>query len=248
VSDLTERPIERVDVVLPCLNEAAALPWVLSRLPAEFRPIVVDNGSTDGSAEVARQAGATVISVPERGFGAACHAGLVAAETDVVCVMDADASLDPGDLPQVAADVIAGTADLVLGRRVPTERRAWPWHARLANAVLAGLLRNRTGTRVHDLGPMRAMRRERVLDLEMTDRRFGYPLEMVIRAAVAGWRIREVPVPYRPRIGRSKVTGTLTGTTRAALDMARVAREAGRGAGDLGRQTAGSPTRGEELS
>lgn len=217
-------------------------------MPADFRPIVADNGSTDDSAEVARRAGATVVSVLERGFGAACHAGLLAAETDVVCVMDADASLDPGDLPEVAAAVVAGTADLVLGRRVPTERRAWPWHARLGNAVLAGLLRNRTGTRLHDLGPMRAMRREPALALGMTDRRFGYPLEMVIRAALAGWRIREVSVPYRPRIGRSKVTGTLTGTMRAARDMARVARRGHRDTRLAGGETrhAGEPA-GEEL-
>ncbi|MGH3326601.1 MAG: glycosyltransferase family 2 protein [Streptomycetales bacterium] len=213
--------VDRVDVVLPCLNEAAALPWVLSRMPGDFRAIVADNGSSDGSAALARSYGAVVVDVPERGFGAACHAGLAAAKSEVVCVMDADASLDPADLPAVAYPLRAG-ADLVLGRRVPTGRGAWPWHARMANVALARLLRSRADVALHDLGPMRAAYREPLLALGLADRRFGYPLEMVLRAAAAGWRIHEVDVVYRPRIGRSKVTGTVPGTLRAARDMGRV--------------------------
>ena len=108
----------RIDVILPCLNEAEALPWVLSRMPAGFHPIVADNGSTDGSGVIAVDHGATVVRVPQRGFGAACHAGLMAATSDIVCFMDADASLNPGDLPQVTGPVRFGSADLVLGRRV----------------------------------------------------------------------------------------------------------------------------------
>lgn len=209
------------DVLLPCLDEADALPWVLGRMPVGFHPIVADNGSTDGSGEIAARHGARVVHVPQRGYGAACHAGLVASEADVVCVLDADASLDPAVLPSVAAPVLAGDADLVLGRRV-AERGAFPVHARLANRVLAMVLRTRGGVHVHDIGPMRAFRREALLGLGLVDRRFGYPLELVVRAAEAGWRIREVPVPYLPRAGRSKVTGTVRGTVRTVRDMTRV--------------------------
>ena len=210
------------DVVLPCLDEAAALPWVLARMPAGYRAIVADNGSTDGSADVARQFGARVVDVPRRGFGAACHAGLLAATDDVVCFLDADASLDPADLPRLTAVLTAGDAELALGRRTPRGRGAWPVHARVGNAVLAASLRRRTGYPVRDLGPMRVVRREPLLALDLADRRFGYPLEMVLRAADAGWRVAELPVDYRPRVGRSKVTGTVRGTARAVRDMRRV--------------------------
>lgn len=213
--------MDAIDVVLPCLDEAAALSWVLDRMPVGFRAVVADNGSTDGSADIARAHGARVVDVPQRGFGAACHAGVRAAETDVVCVMDADASLDPGELPGVAADVWSGAADLVLGRRV-AERGAFPAHARLANRVLAEVVSRRAGLRLRDLGPMRAFRRQALLDLDLVDRRFGYPLEMVVRAVQAGWRVREVPVPYLRRAGRSKVTGTVRGTVRTVGDMSRV--------------------------
>ncbi|MFC4530749.1 glycosyltransferase family 2 protein [Sphaerisporangium dianthi] len=211
-----------IDVVLPCLDEESALPWVLERMPAGYRPIVVDNGSTDGSAEVAARLGARVVSEPRRGFGAACHAGLVAATADVVCFMDCDASLDPRQLPRVSDPVLAGRAELVLGRRRLSADASWPAHARLGNAVLAGRLRRRTGTPLHDLGPMRAASREGLVALGMADRRFGYPLETVLLAAAAGWRIAEAEVDYLPRAGRSKVTGTVRGTLRAIGDMRRV--------------------------
>ena len=211
------------DVVVPVLDEAAALPWVLSRVPAGYGAIVVDNGSTDGSAAVARRLGATVVVEPQRGFGAACHAGLLAATAEVVCFMDGDGSLDPAELPAVAGPVAAGAADLVLGARRP-EPGAWPAHARLANAVLAAELRRRCRVPLTDLGPMRAARRTDLLALGLRDRRFGWPLEMVLRAAAAGWRVAEVPVAYRARTGRSKVTGTVRGTMRAVRDMAGVLR------------------------
>jgi glycosyltransferase involved in cell wall biosynthesis len=212
----------RIDVILPCLNEAEALPWVLSRMPAGFHPVVADNGSTDASASIAVEHGATVVQVPQRGFGAACHAGLVAATSDIVCFMDADASLDPGDLPQVAGPVRLGSADLVLGRRMARSLGSWPVHARVANKVLAVELRRRTGVRLRDLGPMRCARRAQLLGLGLSDRRFGYPLEMVMAAANADWRIDEVDIPYLPRSGRSKVTGTVSGTVRTVRDMRRV--------------------------
>jgi glycosyltransferase involved in cell wall biosynthesis len=211
-----------VDVVLPVLNEAGALPWVLGRMPPGYRAIVVDNGSTDRSADVARSGGATVVTEPRRGFGAACAAGLAAATAPVVAFCDADASLDPADLPTVVSPVLAGDADLVLGARRPTEPGAWPRHARAANRYLARRLRRATGASLTDLGPMRAARREGLVALGVEDRRFGFPLEMVLRAGAASWRIAEVPVPYGRRTGRSKVTGTLRGTTRAARDMRRV--------------------------
>ena len=190
----------RIDVILPCLNEAEALPWVLSRMPAGFHPIVADNGSTDGSGAIAATHGATVVRVPQRGFGAACHAGLVAATSDIVCFMDADASLNPQDLPQVADPVRLGAADLVLGRRMTRTLGSWPVHARIANKVLAAELRRRTGVRLRDLGPMRAARRGPLLALGLIDRRFGYPLEMVLRAAAAGWRATEVDVGFNQAV------------------------------------------------
>ncbi|MFI7705880.1 glycosyltransferase family 2 protein [Nonomuraea sp. NPDC049480] len=206
-----------IDVVLPCLDEAEALPWVLDRMPPGYRPIVVDNGSTDGSDQVAAAHGALVVREPRRGFGAACHAGLLAATSEIVCFMDADASLDPRELPLLTTRL--DEADLVLGRRVPTAARAWPVHARLGNAVLARRLRRAAGVPVRDLGPMRACRRAALIGLGLADRRFGYPLEMVLRAAAAGWRVAEVDVHYHPRAGRSKVTGTVRGTLRAIKDM-----------------------------
>jgi glycosyltransferase involved in cell wall biosynthesis len=207
-----------VDVVLPCLNEAMALPWVLERMPAWASPIVVDNGSTDGSAEVAADFGARVVHEPRRGFGAAAHAGLLAATAPIVAFCDADASMNPGQLLRVVEPIEAGSADLMLGRRRPA-RGSWPVHARVANGALAVLMTRHTGVRLHDLGPMRAARREQLLALDLHDRRFGYPLEMVVRAAQENWRIAECDIDYRPRIGKSKVTGTVRGTVRTVRDM-----------------------------
>jgi glycosyltransferase involved in cell wall biosynthesis len=214
--------METIDVVLPCLNEAGALPWLLTRMPVGYRPIVADNGSTDGSAKIAAGHGATVVNVPQRGFGAACHAGLLAASSDIVAIMDADGSFDPLDLTVVTGPVRDDGVDLMLGRRAPTAQGAWPAHARIGNMVLSAELRRRAGVPLHDLGPMRAARRQALLDLDLQDRRFGYPLEMVMRAAAAGWRIGEAPVPYYPRTGKSKVTGTVGGTVKAVRDMRRV--------------------------
>ena len=212
------------DVILPVLNEREALPWVLERMPAGYAPLVVDNGSTDGSGELAASLGARVVVEPVPGFGAACFAGLTAARAGVVCFMDCDASFDPRELPRVADPVLAGDVDLMLGARRPVARGAWPLHARAANAVLARELRRRTKVPLRDLGPMRAARREALLELGIRDRRFGWPLEMVLRAAQAGWRIGEVEVAYHPRDGRSKVTGTVRGTVRAVRDMTNLLR------------------------
>jgi glycosyltransferase involved in cell wall biosynthesis len=214
--------VAEVDLILPCLNEAAALPWVLGRLPDGVRAVVVDNGSTDGSAEIAARLGATVVSCTIRGYGAACHTGLEAATAEVVAFLDADASLDPRQLVRVTAPVLSGRIDLMVGRRRPVSRDVWPWHLRLANAELSRRIRRRTGVQLHDLGPMRAARREALLGLQLADRRSGYPLETVVKAADAGWRISEVDVDYLPRSGRSKVTGTPLGAARAVKDMSKV--------------------------
>jgi glycosyltransferase involved in cell wall biosynthesis len=208
-----------IEVILPVLDEAVAIPGVLAGMPAGFVPLIVDNGSRDGSAEVARRHGAHVVCESQRGFGAACFAGLEAATTEIVCFMDCDGSLEPAELPRVAAPVQQGAADLCLGaRRVGAG--AWPWHARLANRLLAAELRRRCGIELTDLGPMRAARREALLDLGLRDRRFGWPLEMVLEAAAAGWHVTEVPVAYHERAGgRSKVSGSAIGTLRAVRDM-----------------------------
>ncbi|MDQ3532093.1 MAG: glycosyltransferase family 2 protein [Actinomycetota bacterium] len=212
-----------IDVILPVLNEAQALPWVLTRMPDGYAPMVVDNGSTDGSGNLAAGLGARVVREPQAGFGAACHAGLQASTSEVVCFMDCDGSLDPHELPEVAAPILGGAAELVMGARTAS-RGSWPIHARLANGALTWHLRRRYGVRLSDLGPMRAMPRLNLLRLGISDRRFGWPLEMVTRAAEAGWRISETPVTHLPRAGRSKVTGTVGGTVRTVHDMVKVLR------------------------
>lgn len=211
------------DVILPVLDEAEAIPPVLAAMPPGFRPIVVDNGSTDGSGTIAAGCGAEVVTEPRRGFGSACFAGLTAATDEVVCFMDCDGSLDPADLLRLKAEFERG-ADLVLGARRP-EPGAWPVHARIANRVLAFEFRRRTGLALSDLGPMRMAGREALIGLDLRDRRSGWPLEMVLKAAAADWKIAEVAVPLGGRSGRSKVTGTLRGTIQAIRDMSARLRE-----------------------
>jgi glycosyltransferase involved in cell wall biosynthesis len=221
---------DRVDVVLPCLDEVEALPGVLSALPEGFDAVVCDNGSTDGTPELAASLGALVVHEARKGYGAAVHTGLEATRTEIVAVIDADGSLDPAELPAMVRLLQDTGVDLVVGRRIPAARGVWPWHAKVSNLVLSGLMRAR-GVAVRDIAPIRVARRRALLDLGITDRAFGYPLELLIRAGAAGWAIREVDVAYRPRAGgRSKVSGSVKGTVRAVRDMsAAIARTRGRG-------------------
>lgn len=212
-----------LDIVLPCLDEAQALPWVLDRIPAGARAVVVDNGSTDGSADIARARGALVVDCARRGYGAACHAGLTAAQAQYVAICDCDASLDPAEAMRMVDILRAGAgADLAVARRRPVSWAAWSPHARLANLELARRVRRRTGLTLRDVGPLRVARRQPMLGLPIVDRRSGYPVETVLRAVEAGWTIVGVDVDYTPRTGRSKVTGTLRGTLQAVRDMSAV--------------------------
>jgi glycosyltransferase involved in cell wall biosynthesis len=214
--------LSRVTVILPALNEAAALPTALASFPPAVDLLVVDNGSTDQTATVAAAHGARVVPEPRRGFGAACWAGVQAAPGEVVVFADADGSFDGADLPAVAGPVLRGEADLVVGSRLARrEPGAMSLLAALENRVLGLACRLLFGVPLSDLGPFRAVRRDRLLALGMTDRGSGWPLEMIGRAGAAGLRVAEVPVRYRPRAGgRSKVSGSLRGTVRAVTAMA----------------------------
>jgi glycosyltransferase involved in cell wall biosynthesis len=214
------------DLILPCRDEAAALVGLLPRVPPEFSVIVVDNGSTDDTAEVARRLGARVISESTPGYGAAVHAGLLAATAEYVAFMDGDGSFDPDDLVPMLAEVREGRADLAVGRRRPVNSKVWPRHARVGNALIVAWLRRRIGMTSHDIAPIRVGRRNELLALDIRDRRFGYPVELLQKATIAGWRLAERDVDYHPRaLGtRSKVSGSVRGTVRTACDFWKVLR------------------------
>lgn len=214
------------DLILPCRDEGPALRALLPRIPDVFGVIVVDNGSRDDTAAVARSFGATVVTESRAGYGAATHAGVDAATAEYVAVMDGDASFDPDELLPLLREVVSGRADLAVGRRRPVGRGVWPWHARAGNAAVVWLLRRRIGLGVRDIGPIRVCRREWLLDLGVVDRRFGYPLELLHKATVAGARITEHDVAYYPRAAgtRSKVSGSVRGTLRTTMDFWRVVR------------------------
>ncbi|MCV7285051.1 glycosyltransferase family 2 protein [Mycolicibacterium wolinskyi] len=209
----------QVTVVLPCLDEEQSLPGVLAAIPSGYQALVVDNNSIDDTAAVARRHGAAVVSEPRPGYGSAVHAGVVAATTPIVAVLDADGSLDPGELPALVAELDRG-ADLVIGRRRAVRGLRWPWHARLGTAAVCWRLRQRYHLPVHDIAPMRVARRDALLSLGVTDRRSGYPLELLVRAAQARWQVVELDVAYGPRTGgKSKVSGSIRGSLIAALDF-----------------------------
>lgn len=212
------------EVVIPCRDEALALPIVFAGLPDGFDVIVVDNGSSDGTADVARSFGATVVHEAAAGYGAAVHAGVVAASAEYVAVLDGDGSMDAGALTPMLGIVQRGEATMAVGRRRPVARGIWPWHARVGTAALAWLIRRGSSFTIHDLAPMRVCRRRDLLDLGIEDRRFGYPLELMRKASAAGWTVREIDIDYRERAKgtKSKVSGSLRGTTRTIVDFAKV--------------------------
>lgn len=225
--DETRRPRPRVDVIIPALDEEAALPAVLVAIPRPpvRRVVVADNGSTDGTARVARAAGAEVVVEPRRGYGSACLAALAHLAPDppdVVVFLDGDGSDPPEALPALVAPIADGRADLVIGSRVrgPRERGSLTGPQRAGNALACALLRLRYGVRYTDLGPFRAIAWPALARLDMRDPDYGWTIEMQIRAARAGLRHLEVPVPHRRRrAGRSKVSGTVTGSVRAGAKI-----------------------------
>ena len=213
----------RVVVVIPAVDEEEAIARVVSEVPPVVEQvIVVDNGSRDDTAARARAAGARVIREPRRGYGQACLAGIAAApEADVYAFLDGDHSDYPEQLPALLAPILAGEADLVvgsrrLGRLAPG---AHPWHAVLGTRLCVALMNRLIGTEATDLGPFRAITAPALRQLDMRERSFGWTVEMQVKARRRGLRVREVPVDYRPRIGRSKVSGTLSGSVRAGAGI-----------------------------
>ncbi len=217
----------RVSLIIPALNEAECLAPLLAEVPAGLicQMIVVDNGSTDSTAEVARKAGALVIGEPRRGYGFACAAGAATAEGEVLAFMDGDGSFAPGELPDLLAPLAREEADLVLGSRmrVDPQKLAMPTHQRFGNLLFVWLLRQRYGLALTDIGPYRAIRRELLLALDMQEHTYGWPLEMIIKTARRRKPMVELPVTYRPRFaGQSKVGGTLRGSVLTAYRYFRV--------------------------
>ncbi|HLH63494.1 MAG TPA: glycosyltransferase family 2 protein [Ktedonobacteraceae bacterium] len=218
---------EKVAIVIPALNEEDALRQLLAELPMNFASwvIVVDNGSTDATVTVAQSAGAIVASEPVRGYGRACLKGFRTAcslGAEIVIFMDGDGSDDPADLPIMLAPVSNCQADLVIGSRTSkrAERGAVPLQARLGNWLVSRLIRMLYGVRLHDIGSFRALRCSMLDALGMSEMTFGWPVEMLVKAARAHYRIVEVPIHYRRRShGRSKVAGTITGSIKTAYFM-----------------------------
>jgi glycosyltransferase involved in cell wall biosynthesis len=216
-------PAPRIAAVIPALDEAPSIARVVEGLRARTdikidSVIVVDNGSRDGTGEIARRAGARVVREDRRGYGYACHAGVLAADdADVIVLLDGDAADDPDDLPRVLEPLLSGLADLVVGSRTLGSHDAGAMTPQqiVGNRLAAWLMRRLYGVRVSDLGPFRAIRRRDVLALEMREMTYGWSVEMMVKALRAGYRYHEEPVRYHRRIGVSKVSGTLVGSVRA---------------------------------
>lgn len=210
----------RTSIVIPALNEAEGIGVVLAEIPMHLvrEVIVVDGGSKDDTVAVAASQGATVILEPRRGYGRACASGAAAACGEVIVFLDADGADDPTQIGSLLAPIQAGKADMVLGSRLAGEMAAgaMPWHQRFGNRLSSHLFRILYALPLTDLAPFRAVDREMLLDLDMQEMTYGWPTEMIAKAARRGWRIQEVPVRYRPRIGgASKISGTLRGTLLA---------------------------------
>jgi glycosyltransferase involved in cell wall biosynthesis len=210
-----------VSVVVPTHNEAKSIGRVLAELPAEIvtEVLVVDSNSTDGTPEIASKMGARVLPEPRRGYGRACLTGLAAANNpDVVVFLDGDYSDRPDELPLLLNPIIDGRADITLGSRLgkPSTHRAMAWHAAFGNRLAAALIRLLYGARISDLGPFRAARADVLRRLELQENTYGWAVEIILKGTLGGFRIVEVPVSYYPRIGKSKISGTLNGTVGAA--------------------------------
>jgi glycosyltransferase involved in cell wall biosynthesis len=211
----------RVSVIIPTRNEASAISRVLADLPADLvtEVLVVDSNSTDGTPEIAAKMGARVVHEPERGYGRACLKGLAIADApDVVVFLDGDYSDRPAELPLLLAPITEGRADITLGSRLGEQRivGALPWHAVFGNWLAASLIKLLYGVRISDLGPFRAARAEVLRELALEEATYGWAVEMILKGALKGFRIVEVPVSYYPRIGKSKISGTVRGTLGAA--------------------------------
>lgn len=208
-----------IAIIVPALNEEATIAAVIGRVPYPANWVtVVDNGSTDQTAERAREAGARVIAEPRRGYGRACLAAIAAnTSADIIVFIDADLSEDPADIPRLVAPIAGDQADLVLGERMGTNR---PWHARLGTTLCVWLINRLWSSAYHDLGPFRAIRRTALEALQMRDQTWGWTIEMQVRATEAGLRCRELPVRSGVRAGgTSKISGTLRGSIRAGVKM-----------------------------
>jgi len=208
----------RVSVVIPTHNEAQSIGRVLADLPSDLTTevIVVDSNSNDGTPEIAARMGARVVPEPRRGYGRACLTGLAAANSpDVVVFLDGDYSDRPSELPILLAPIIEGRADITLGSRLRFAA-ALPWHQVFGNRLAAGLIRLLYGVQITDLGPFRAARADVLRALALEETTYGWAVEMILKGARAGFRVVEVPVSYHPRIGKSKISGTLKGTVGAA--------------------------------
>jgi len=211
-------------VIIPALNEAESLGGVLAAIPRSTAAeiVVVDGGSTDGTPAIAEAGGARLISEPRRGYGRACAAGICAAQGEIVVFMDADGADDPRHLPELVAPLVSGQAELVLGSRLAgqIEAGAMPWHQKAGNRLCAWLIRHLYGLPITDLSPFRAVLRAELLELDLQEMTFGWPTEMIVKAARGGWRIREVPVDYhRRRGGQSKISGTWRGSLLATYHI-----------------------------
>jgi glycosyltransferase involved in cell wall biosynthesis len=210
-----------VSVIIPTRNEASAISRVLADLPADLvtEVLVVDSNSTDGTPEIAAKMGARVVHEPHRGYGRACLKGLAIADApDVVVFLDGDYSDRPAELPLLLAPIAEGRADITLGSRLGEQRivGALPWHAVFGNWLAASLIKLLYGVRISDLGPFRAARAEVLRELALEEATYGWAVEMILKGALKGFRIVEVPVSYYPRIGKSKISGTVRGTLGAA--------------------------------
>jgi glycosyltransferase involved in cell wall biosynthesis len=224
-----------VSVIIPAWNEAESIGAVLAEIPRGFvsEIIVIDGGSTDGTPEIAASGGARVLSEPQRGYGRACATGAAAAQGDILVFLDADGADEPHLLPDLIAPIQSNTADLVLGSRLAgfIQPGAMPWHQRGGNWLSAGLIHRLYGPRLTDLSPFRAVRKAMLDDLDMQEMTYGWPTEMIVKAARRKWRLVEVPVGYRPRLGgQSKISGTVRGSILATYFILKVIARYAKGA------------------